>query len=127
MVGAATEVNLALSSAKASQNALWVMKLSFLEKKRATITLVLPRSTGLGMGLPIRLNCILLGALVALPLLLSVFPAIVRLDPRQFPQRPSRIVVDARWLGAYVHTLPHLRARPLLQLPRQVVASPVKL
>ncbi|GER53288.1 fasciclin-like arabinogalactan protein 21 [Striga asiatica] len=49
------------------------------------------------------------------------------LDSGQVSERPRRVVVNARFLRANVNALPNLFSRPLLQLPRQVVASPVKL
>lgn len=47
----------------------------------ATVTLILPGATGLGVGFPVRLNCILLGALVTLPFLLPMFSAEMLLYP----------------------------------------------
>ena len=47
----------------------------------STVTSVLPSATGFGVSFPIWLNCILLGALVTFPLLLTVLSAEVLLDP----------------------------------------------
>lgn len=79
------------------------------------------------MGLPVGLNRIPLGAFVALPLLLAMLPTEVFLDSRQVAKRPGRIMVHAARLRADVNPFPDLLASPLSQLPRQVMASPVKL
>ncbi|CAL1407403.1 unnamed protein product [Linum trigynum] len=80
------------------------------------------------MSLPVRLNRVLLGTLVALPLLLPVLPTKVLLDPCEIAQGPSRTVMDAARFGADIDPLPDLDTRvPLLELPGEVVASPVEL
>ena len=54
----------------------------------ATITSIFSGATGLRMGFPIRLNSILLGALVTLPLLLTVFARVVFLNPCEVSKSP---------------------------------------
>lgn len=92
----------------------------------STVTLVFPSPTNLAMSFPIGLNGVLLRAFLALPLLLSVFSAVVLLDAGQVPERPGRVVVHAGLLGADVDLLPDdVFVVPLLELPWEVVASPV--
>jgi len=93
----------------------------------SAIALILSIAADFGVRFPIRLNGVFLGAFVAFPLLLTVLPAEVLLDPRQVPQGSRRVVVHARWFGTHVHSLPYLLGGPLPQLPRQVVTSPMKL
>nr|GLL24106.1 hypothetical protein BHM03_00029805 [Ipomoea trifida] len=77
---------------------------------------------------PIRLDNILLGALITLPFLLPMLYAEVFLDPSEVPESSRRVMVNAALLRAYIHLLlDHLLVVPLLQLPWQVVPSPVKL
>ena len=80
------------------------------------------------MSLPIRLNSIDLGTLIALPLLLTVLPAKMFLDPREVAEGSRWVVVDTCRLRAHISPLLHrLFVASLLQLPWQVVPSPVEL
>ncbi|OAY79049.1 hypothetical protein ACMD2_04491 [Ananas comosus] len=98
------------------------------EEEEEGVTLVLPSATNLAMGFPVRLNSILLGALITLPLLLPMLPEEVLLDPSEVPKSPRGVMVHAGHFWAYVHLLPHLLvACLLLQPPWQVVAPSVEL
>nr|GLL33888.1 hypothetical protein B296_00055650 [Ipomoea trifida] len=80
------------------------------------------------MSFPIRLDSILLGALIALPFLLPMLSAEVFLDPSEVPESSRRVMVNAALLRAYIHLLlDHFLVVPLLQLPWQIVPSPVQL
>ena len=79
------------------------------------------------MGLPIRLHSILFGALVTLPLLLTMFPAKMLLYPSQIAESSRWIMVDTCGLRAHVNPLLHLLTGSLPQLPWKVVTSPVEL
>lgn len=73
--------------------------------------------TSLGMRLPIGLDRILLGALAALPLLLSMLAAEVPLNGSDVAEPPRWGVVHARRLRTDVYALPRLlRARHLLMM-----------
>lgn len=77
------------------------------------------------MGFPIRLDCVFLGAPVALPLLLAVFPAEMLLYSGEIAEGSRRMVVDARRLWADIHFLFHLFARSLPEFPWKIMTSPV--
>lgn len=98
-------------------------------KKSATITPVLPRATGLGVRLPVRLHCVPLRAFLALPLLLAVLAGVVLFYPCEIAEGAGRVMVHAGGLGAQVDFAPYrlLVGALLLELPRQVVAPPVQL
>ena len=93
----------------------------------STFTSILSSPADLRVSFPIRLHGVDLLALLALPFLLAVLPAVVLLDPREVPQRTGRVVVEARRLRADIRPLANLLRAPLLQLPRQIVAPPVQL
>jgi len=93
----------------------------------AAVASVLSAAASFRMSFPVRLHSVFLRAAFAFPRFLAVFSAEVLLDAGEVAQRPGRVVVDARWLGAHVHFLPRFLAPSLPQLPRQVVTAPVKL
>lgn len=76
-------------------------------KHSPAIALVFFCATDFAMSLPIRLNSVIFGALLALVFLLAVLSTKVLLNPRQIPQCPGRIMVDTGRLWAYIHFLPH--------------------
>lgn len=97
-------------------------------EKGSTVTSILSSSTSFRMSLPIRLNSIDLRAFLTLPFLLPMFSAKVFLDSGEIAKSPGRVVVDASWLGTNIGSLSNnLFVVSLLQLPWEVVASPVKL
>lgn len=105
-----------------------VCAFSLPREEGSTVTSVLFRTTHLGVSLPIWPNRIALRTLVALPLLLAVLSEEVFLDAGEITQCSWRVMVHACWLRANVHLLPNrFLLCFLLQLPRQVVPSPVEL
>ena len=92
-----------------------------------TIAFVLLCATNLGMGFPIRPYCVLLGALIAFPLLLTVFHREMLLYPYKIAQSSRWIMVHTRWFWTHIHLLFHILAWPLTWLPRKIVASLMKL
>lgn len=79
------------------------------------------------MSFAVGLNGVFFGAALAFVLLLAVFPAEVLFDSSEIAEGSRRIVVDAGGLRADEDALPHLLARPLPELPRQIVAAAVEL
>ncbi|KAF5799289.1 hypothetical protein HanRHA438_Chr07g0312641 [Helianthus annuus] len=80
------------------------------------------------MSFPVRLNCILLGTFFTLPFLLTMLPAKMFLNSGEISECARRIVVDASFFGTNVDFLFYgLFVVPLLQLPWQIVTSPMKL
>ena len=97
-------------------------------KKSTTITAILPSATNLRVSLPVRLNRILLRALITLPLLLTMLPAVMLLDPSQISEGSSWVMVHTSWFRAHVHLLPNLvLIRPLLKLPWKVMSPAMQL
>lgn len=96
-------------------------------KQSPAIASVLSGATDLHMRLPIGLDGVLLRASLALELLLAVFSAEMLLYAGEITEGSPGIVVDAGWLGTNIDSLPDLLARPLPQLPRQVMSPAVKL
>lgn len=94
-------------------------------EKGSTVAFIFSSATSFRVSLPIRLNCVDLGAFLTLPLLLTVLPAVVFLDPRKISKCPRRMVMNTRRFRAHIGSLFNLFAVPLLQLPWKVVASPV--
>jgi hypothetical protein len=96
-------------------------------KEGSAITAVLAGAAGFGMSFPVGLNSVSLGALVALPLLLSMLAAKVLLYASQVAQSARRVVMHTGGLRADIDALANLLAGPLPQLPGQVMAPSVQL
>lgn len=79
------------------------------------------------MSFPIRLNRVFLRTLVAFPLLLAVFSTKMLLYPRKIPQSSRRVVMYARSFRAHIDPLFDLLARPLSELPWQIMTPTMKL
>lgn len=92
-----------------------------------TVTFVFPSTTDLGMGFPVRLNSVSLGAFFTFPFLLAVFSRVVLLDASEITQCSTWVMVDAGRLWTHINALSNFCAWPLLQLPRQVMPTPVQL
>ena len=69
-------------------------------EESAAIASILPSTAGLGMGFPIRLDGVSLGALIALPFLLAVFSRVVFLDAGEVTESSRGVMVDACGFGA---------------------------
>lgn len=94
----------------------------------AAVASVLSGAASFHMRLPIGLHGVILRATFAFPLFLAVFSAEVLFDAGEVTERSGGVVVDARSLRAHVRFLSRRFIAPSLpQLPRQVVAAPVKL
>lgn len=93
----------------------------------SAVALILSCAADFRVRLPIGLNRVLLGALIAFPLLLAVLSAEVLFDTSEITECSCWVVVDARRFWTHVNPLSNFCAGSLLELPWQVVASPVQL
>lgn len=96
-------------------------------KRSSTIALILSSSTNLGVRLPIGLHGVFLGAFIAFPLLLAVFSAEMLLNSGEIAESPRRIVMNTGSFRTNINPLLHFLARPLLQLPWQIMPPPMQL
>jgi len=107
---------------------MWLIAFWLLPGKNgSTVTSIFSSTTGFWVSFPIRLNRIYLWALFTFPLLLSMLSAVVFLDSCKIPEGPRGVVVNAWRFRANVGFLFYLFTVPLLQLPGEVMAPPVKL
>ena len=100
-------------------------ELALPREKSTAVAPVLPSAAGLGVGLPVGLDGVALGALLALPLLLAVLPAEVLLYAGEVSESPRRVVVNAALFGANINPLLRFFAASLFELPWKIVSSPM--
>lgn len=96
-------------------------------KQSPTITTILASSASFHVGFPVGLNCVFLGAPLALILLLAMLPAEMFLDSGEITEGSRGIMMNASGLRADINPLSYIFTGSLPEFPRQVVAPPVKL